>query len=129
MPGAPASTQTFTASSTDGTVPPREFLSVATLLTLTESLINSSRLRAQSFSRQALTDRVGDFLRPRGDLALILSLDHDAKQRFGSGITNQETTVAGESRFDCRDDAGDVGNRTQVDLAVYTNIHQNLWVR
>src|SRR4030095_8933637 len=106
MPGAPAFTQTLTASSTDGSTPPREFLSVATLLTLTESLINGSRLRAHGLRRQALTDRVGDPLRPRGDLALILSLDHDAKQRFGPGIANQETTVSREPRLDSRDDAG-----------------------
>ena len=36
MPGTPASTQTRTASRTDGTAPPREFLRVATLLTLTD---------------------------------------------------------------------------------------------
>src|SRR5678815_593319 len=120
---------TFTASSTEGTVPPREFLSVAILLTLTESLIKGSRLGTQGVSRQAQADRFGDFLRPRGDLTLILSLDHDAKQRFGSGISNQETPVSGQPRFDSRDDAGDVGNRTQVYPAVYTNVHQNLWVR
>src|SRR5262245_6573037 len=97
MPGAPASMQTLTASSTEGTMPPREFLSVATLLTLTESLINGSRLRADGFSRQALADRGGDFICPGGDLVLILSLDHDAKQWFGSGISNQETTVSGEA--------------------------------
>src|SRR5262245_31879560 len=37
MPGAPAATHTRTASTTDGTAPPREFRSVATLLTFTES--------------------------------------------------------------------------------------------
>ncbi len=39
MPGTPASTHTLTASSTDGTVPPRELRTVATLLTLTESFV------------------------------------------------------------------------------------------
>ena len=76
-----------------------------------------------------LADRLGNLLSPLRNLALILSFDHDAKQRFGSGITNQETPVSGQPRFDSRDDAGDVGNRTQVYLAVYTNVHQNLWVR
>ena len=37
MPGAPAFTHTSTACSTDGTLPPRELRTVATLLTLTES--------------------------------------------------------------------------------------------
>jgi len=45
--------QTLTASSTDGMLPPREFLSVAILLTLTESLINGSRLKAHGFSKTA----------------------------------------------------------------------------
>jgi hypothetical protein len=40
MPGAPASTQTRTASSTDGTAPPREFRTVAILFTLTDSFAN-----------------------------------------------------------------------------------------
>src|SRR5262245_59164933 len=97
IPGAPASMQTLTASSTDGTVPPREFLSVAILLTLTESLINGSRLGAQGVSRQVQADRAGNFVCPRGDLMLIFSFDHDAKQRFGSGISNQQTTVSGET--------------------------------
>src|SRR4029453_8823076 len=39
IPAAPARTHVSTASSTLGTDPPREFLSVATLLTLTERLI------------------------------------------------------------------------------------------
>src|SRR5437773_6227317 len=39
--GAPESTQILTASSTDGTDPPREFRTVATLLTLTESFAKS----------------------------------------------------------------------------------------
>src|SRR5262245_51782263 len=129
IPGAPASTQILTASSTDGRAPPREFLSVATLLTLTESLINGSGLWTQGFSRETLTDRVGDFFRPRRDFTLILSLNHDSKQRFGSGITNQETPISGEPRLDGRDDAVDVGNRAQVYLAIDTNVHQNLWVR
>ncbi len=37
MPGAPAATQVRTASSTDGTRPPRELRTVAILLTLTDS--------------------------------------------------------------------------------------------
>src|SRR4029078_11925665 len=123
MPGAPASMQTVTASSTEGTVPPREFLSVATLLTLTESLITGSRLGAQGFSRQVLTDRVGDFIRPRGNLALVFSLDHDAKRRFGSAIANQETTVSSEARFDGRYHRRDLGNRLQIHLAIDTNVH------
>jgi hypothetical protein len=39
MPGAPAATQTSTASTTLGTLPPREFRSVATLFTLTDKRI------------------------------------------------------------------------------------------
>src|SRR5216117_3855316 len=41
IPGAPDSTQILTASSTDGTDPPRELRTVATLLTLTESFAKS----------------------------------------------------------------------------------------
>src|SRR5215813_8793967 len=129
MPGAPASMQTLTASSSDGTVPPREFLSVAILLTLTESLIKGSGLRAEGVSRQAQADCVGNFLGPRRNLALILSLDHDAQERFGSGIANQETTVSSKPRFDRRDHAGHIGNRREVHLAVHTDVHQNLRVR
>jgi hypothetical protein len=40
MPGAPASMQTITASTTEGTVPPRELRTVATLFTFTDSLTN-----------------------------------------------------------------------------------------
>ena len=39
MPGAPAATQTSTASSTLGFEPPRELRSVATLFTLTDRRI------------------------------------------------------------------------------------------
>ena len=39
MPGAPALMHMRTASSTSGSLPPLEFRSVATLLTLTDSLI------------------------------------------------------------------------------------------
>ena len=39
IPGAPASMHVRTASITDGIRPPRELRTVATLLTLTESLI------------------------------------------------------------------------------------------
>src|SRR5687768_14685675 len=45
MPGAPASIQTRAASITDGTRPPRELRTVATLLTLTESLIMKCKMQ------------------------------------------------------------------------------------
>ena len=41
IPGAPAATQTSTASTTLGTSPPRALRTVATLLTLTLSLTTS----------------------------------------------------------------------------------------
>jgi hypothetical protein len=41
IPVAPAATQTSTASTTEGTRPPREFRIVAILLTLTDSLTTS----------------------------------------------------------------------------------------
>ncbi len=44
MPGAPASRHTSTASVTLGITPPREFRSVATLLTLTESFVMADRV-------------------------------------------------------------------------------------
>src|SRR5690349_4767140 len=123
MPGAPASTQTFTASSTEGTVPPREFLIVATLLTFTESL---TKLYG---SGEVLADRLGNLLCPRRNLALILPFDHDAKQRFGSRISDQKPTVPGESRFNGRYHARHLRNCLQVHPAIDADVHQNLWVR
>ena len=73
---------------------------------ISASLELDTVLQRVCVAARELTDRVGDFLCPRGDLTLILSLNHDAKQRFGSGITNQETPVSGQPRFDSRDDAG-----------------------
>src|SRR3989449_11603552 len=43
MPGDPAAIQTSTASRTLGTLPPREFRSVATLFTFTDSLTIARR--------------------------------------------------------------------------------------
>src|SRR6187402_454212 len=45
IPGAPASRHVTTAAVTLGTRPPREFRSVATLLTLTERLIIANRVQ------------------------------------------------------------------------------------
>src|SRR5436853_318151 len=63
MPGTPAFTQTRTASITLGTFPPREFRSVATLLTLTESLImNRPDASSAQMHLQGLHDFCGHCL-------------------------------------------------------------------
>src|SRR5215831_5712906 len=104
MPGAPAAIQTSTASSTLGTLPPREFLSVATLLTFTERRIiangefdhlviwlsdhfKSIQINNQVTRRsdaQIVLYNVHDFLGPRADLAILSSLEHDAEQGLGA---------------------------------------------
>ena len=60
MPGAPAATQTSTASSTLGTRPPRELRSVATLLTLTHNRTMHRHLQLHGYrSSDTCTDRFG----------------------------------------------------------------------
>ena len=71
MPGAPASMHVRTASITDGMRPPRELRTVATLLTLTDSL-------GKVFLHDA-----GDLVRPLLDLRVVFALEHDAEQRLG----------------------------------------------
>src|SRR6185436_5727084 len=97
MLGAPASTHTLTASSTDGTVPPRELRTVATLLTLTESFV--AVLAILHVGDEVLFDRVGDLIRPRRNLALVLPFDHDAQQRLGARVANQQPPVARQPRL------------------------------
>src|SRR5713101_8449130 len=98
IPGAPAATHTSTASSTLGTRPPREFRSVATLLTFTESRVIAvprSRFAArrsneerrtthhERYSPEMLLDDVDDFLRPDADLVLMPAFEHHAQERLG----------------------------------------------
>ena len=85
MPGAPAATQTSTASSTLGSRPPRELRSVATLLTLTDSRIMTFKARSAIGSStsalsgaamplsKVLLDDVDDFLRPARGSRLLVS--------------------------------------------------------
>src|SRR5690606_24181395 len=95
MPGAPASMVTRNASTTDGRRPPRELRSVATLLTLTDSRVMASgKVRA---------DRQRDFLRPGLDLVVLLALDHDAQERLGPRIANEQAALAVERRLDPAD--------------------------
>src|SRR4029077_9534308 len=97
MPGAPASRQASTASSTRGSRPPRELRSVATLLTFTLSF---------AMSAEVFLDDVDDFLRPAVDLVLTFALEHHAQQRFGAGVANQQPPLAGDPRFDPLDRLG-----------------------
>ena len=127
MPGAPASTQTRTASSTLGTVPPRELRSVATLLTLTESL---SHEQPDVFTDRASAYlRRHDFLRHRFDLLLS----------WPSSITRSSGSVP-EYRTSSRplppsrsstsfDDHGDLWNRLQIDSSAHADVHQHLRIR
>src|SRR5262245_17408001 len=112
MPGAPASTQTRTASQTDGTWPPREFRTVATLLTLTDRWIigyGSSPEPSGSRRRRVFLDGIRDFIRPAVDLRSIAPLQHDAQQRLGARIADEQPTVTDEARFHRCDQAGDLG--------------------
>src|SRR5262245_38815209 len=111
IPGAPASTQIRTASSTLGVVPPRALRSVATLLTLTESLTIPRDVQPDD-------ERLGEMLLHRADngaghgidFALVPSFDHHTQQGFGSRIADHETPAAGEPFLDFVDRAGHRGN-------------------
>src|SRR3954447_17810324 len=94
MPRAPAARQASTASRTRGSRPPREFRSVATLLTFTDR-----RMEWRPGSAKFTLHYVGDLLRPGADFVLILAFDHHAKQRFGSRIAHEHTTVLGDAGF------------------------------
>src|SRR5690242_15593894 len=89
IPGAPAAMQTSTASRTFGSRPPRELRSVATLFTLTESFV-------LSLSKMFPYD-IDDLLGPAADLVLLLSLEHHAQQRLGSGVADQQAALAGDA--------------------------------
>src|SRR3954464_7377813 len=70
MPGAPAARHTSTASSRSGSRPPREFRSVATLLTLT---LRRAAISPQpsALSSEVFFHHVDDLLRPAADLVLL----------------------------------------------------------
>ena len=121
MPGAPAATQTRTASSTDGTLPPRELRTVATLLTLTERRIMRTRITPTCFFHG-----IDDFLPPPADLGLVLPFEHDAQQRLGAGVAHEQPAVAGEPRLDRRHDRRHRGHRLQIDLLLHAQVHQHL---
>src|SRR4029079_1755213 len=91
IPGAPAATAISTARSTLGSSPPRELRSVAILLTLTEREI-MTRQRQVSLPQRS-PDRVCDLFGPRLHGRLIASFDHDAQQRLGPGVTDEEATL------------------------------------
>src|SRR2546423_6898313 len=118
IPGAPASTHIFTASSTEGTLPPRELRTVATLLTFTESFATyivrhrapwESGVGSLHSHHQVPLDGVRDLLGPRRDLALVLPLDHDAQQRFGSRVANQQPPLPRQPRLDGGHHTGNLG--------------------
>src|SRR5688572_8276016 len=110
MPCAPARRHSYTASSTDGTRPPREFRSVATLLTFTDSLITSKPkfqspnpnlgFAIWSLGFYVLFDGVHDFLAPLPDFPLVAPLQHHPKERLGSGIADQQPSVSRQLRLD-----------------------------
>src|SRR4030095_2025131 len=109
MPGAPASTQTPTASSTSGECPPREFRSVATLLTLTDRRVIDVRgstfeVRRSPSGERFLSeypfDDVHDLLRPTADFLLMLPFEHHAQQRLGARVAHQQTPLSGNARLD-----------------------------
>ena len=81
-----------TASMTDGSAPPRELRSVAILLTLTESRGPESVgwvMKAPDHPRCCLTVSAISS-RPALDLLLVLALDHDAQQRLGPRVADQQ---------------------------------------
>src|SRR5438067_2888457 len=95
MPFTPASTQTATASITRGILPPREFRTVAILLTFTDrqimNVINvaSGHLVIDWSLNDQTTRRLGaqirrhgvhDFLGPGANFVLVLSFQHDAQE-------------------------------------------------
>jgi hypothetical protein len=108
MPGAPAATQTRTASHTDGIDPPRELRMVATLLTLTESLGPVGPWRLVALIGGQVSDRgaemlsgdVDDFLAPLANLAFVLPLEHHAQERLGAGVAHEETARAFQPLLD-----------------------------
>src|SRR4051812_47265315 len=114
MPVAPASRQTRMASMTEGTVPPREFRSVAILLTLTER-------RAAMRSGQVLLDGVHDLARPGADVLLVLAFEHDAQQRLGPRVADQEAPFAREALLDARHHVGD--RRNGGELLTFFDAH------
>src|SRR4051794_30104065 len=105
MPGAPVSTQTRTASMTDGITPPRELRSVATLLTLTDRFameirMQNSECRIQNAEfplrrrSDVHLDGVDDLLAPAADFLDVLALEHDAQQWLGPGVAHEQSSVA-----------------------------------
>ena len=87
IPGAPAATQTRTASTTDRNVPPRELRSVATLLTLTLSL---TKLHFHG---------VRNLVRPAVNLLLVLAFNHHAEQRLGARIPDEQAALPVQALF------------------------------
>ena len=99
MPGAPASMHVRTASITDGIVPPRELRTVATLFTLTESLITQDCARVHA--RSAISSA------HCANRPLVFAFEHDAQQRLGARIADQQPAVAGELLLDLAHRVGD----------------------
>src|SRR5262245_14876523 len=143
MPGTPAARQTLTASMTLGTSPPRELRRVATLLTLTESLITVVRRsrfvvrRSRSSFRfvvprtmlsEVFANDVRDLLRPRLNLFRTLAFDHHAKQRLGTGIAHEQPTLFIEPLLDAFDGGGNRRDGCEIDFLAHAHVQQNLRV-
>src|SRR6516225_11840810 len=148
MPGAPAATQTSTASSTFGTRPPREFRNVATLLTLTlkrtmpapvsfrpDLLAHSTRsthatlftsLLPPSISPEVFLHRVHNLLRPGPDLLLILALEHHAEQRLSPRVAHEQAALPGHARLDAGNRVGHGGHGPQFGFLADSNIEEHL---
>src|SRR6185503_5764573 len=122
IPGAPASTQTRTASRTSGEWPPREFLSVATLLTLTDN----RAIRGRGASAEMALHHVDDLLRPRADFVLVLAFEHHAQERLGAGVADEQTPVPGDARLDAGDRSRHLGHALQVRLLAHADVEENL---
>ena len=102
MPWAPASSAMVAALTTLGIPSVRELRSNAILLTLTESFATDPvRILDQKTdsgsSSQVLADARRDLLGPRGDVVLVLPLDHDPEQRLRPGVSDQEPAIAGQA--------------------------------
>src|ERR671912_633846 len=114
MPGEPASMHTRTASITEGMRPPRELRTVATLLTLTESL-------GKVFLHDAC-----DLVCPPLNLRVVLALEHDAEQRLGPGIPHQQAAVAGQTLFDALHGVGDRRHLHVIRFLPHPHVDQHL---
>src|SRR5262249_21653328 len=105
MPGAPASTQTFAASSTDGSRPPRELRSVATLLMLTDSFTMAALdARGRTVARHGVRNLLGAC----GDLGGVAAFQHDPQQRFCSRVTDEQAPLPGKPLLDLLQHLGDL---------------------